>query len=93
MNEKQSEFITHMFELKNLDRVCNHRGCQKPPAKEILLYETDIILKERKEMASLYLCREHYNNTTKDITASLNEIAHKRYIVGKKEFDMGVITH
>ena len=61
--------------------------------KEVTLYETDLITKERKSVASLYFCTEHYNSTSKTITDSLNEIANKRWVIGKKAYDIGFITH
>jgi hypothetical protein len=93
MNEKQSRLLLESFDLRKLDRSCNFRGCDRHPSREILLQETNIITKERKEMASLYFCSEHYNDVSGDITVRLNEVADKRWVVGKKEYDVGFITH
>lgn len=82
-----------MFDLKKLNKMCNHRECKKYPSKEILLYETDLITKEKKELVSLYFCTEHYNNISRKIATKLNEIGDKRWVINKKEFDIGFITH
>jgi len=93
MNDKQTMLITQMFDLKKLNKTCNHKNCQKYPSKEILLYEVDLITKEKKNVVSLYFCTGHYNNISKEITSKLNEIADKRWVIHKKEFDIGFITH
>ena len=93
MNEKQSRLLLENFDLRKLDRQCNFRGCERHPSREILLHETNIITKERKEMASLYFCTEHYNDISGSITDRLNEIADKRLVVGKREYDVGIVTH
>ena len=93
MNEKQMEFLAQMFELRNFKKICNWTGCGKMPSKEIVLQETDIITKEKKNVASLYFCTGHYNDISKQITKKLNEIANKRWVINKKEFDIGFITH
>ena len=82
-----------MFELKKLNKTCNYTGCIKYPGKEIVLQETDLITKEIKNVASLYFCTEHHNKTSKTITSELNEIANKRWVISKKVFDTGIITH
>jgi hypothetical protein len=93
MNDSQMQLLVKMFNLRNLNKTCNFRGCQKSPSKEVTLIETDLITKERKSVASLYFCTEHHNKISKSITADLNEIANKRWVIGKKEFDIGFITH
>lgn len=93
MNESQMQLLARRFNLRNLNKTCNYRECRKLPNKEITLIETDLITKERKNVASLYFCTEHHNKITKNITTELNEIANKRWVIGKKEFDIGFITH
>ena len=93
MNENQMRLLAEEFELRNFNKICNYHGCIKLPGKEIVLHETDLITKERKNVASLYFCTEHYNKTYKTITDKLNDIADKRLIIGKKSHDIGFITH
>jgi hypothetical protein len=93
MNTSQSEMIISMFDLRKLSRTCNYKDCKSPPSKEILLYETDLITNQRKEAVSLYFCTKHYNIASVEIVRKLNEIGSKRWVVGKKEFDVGYVTH
>ena len=86
-------FLADSFDLKKFNKNCNHKNCIKLPNKEILLYETDLITKEKKVVASLYLCTEHYNHISKVIVDKLNGIADKRWVIDKKEHDIGYITH
>ena len=93
MNEKQMQFLAQSFNLMTFKKMCNYKDCHKYPSKEIILYETDIITKEEKIVASLYFCSEHYNKVARQITTKLNEIANKRWVIDKRVRETGFITH
>lgn len=83
-------FILQRFEIRNMKRCCNFRGCRKTPTKELLLLEFDRRRPARR-VASLYLCEKHCTREAKSISNELKTEAGK--YIGGRIFDINYITH
>ena len=89
----RTQFTADMFDLQRRNKLCNIRGCEKLPTKRIGLFEENRISKERKAIATVYLCGGH--NETR-IPAFMTEI-NKRNDIGKlitkRVNDIGFVTY
>jgi len=92
MDSKMSIIMSN-FEIKNLNRRCNFRGCSKSPSKEALLFELDTRSQSRKDIVSLYLCEDHYNVSMKFLLEELNRICEQGKVVKVEVFDTGCVTY
>ena len=61
--ENINKVILSMFDVKKLKNACNFPSCNKKPEKKILVYEYSI--KRRRDLISLYLCKEHFGSINK----------------------------
>ena len=88
----QREIIAGRFDLRKLTKMCNFLGCQKPASLEALIFEVDLETKKRRELASLYLCREHYRTELKELMEKLNTERKAGKVNSVEVFDIGYIT-
>ena len=84
--------ILREFDVRKLNRACNHKGCEKIPTKEMLIYETDFRNQRRKDLVSLYFCSKHYE-VSKKFLQKLAGVCEKGRVVDKKVFDIGYVTY
>jgi hypothetical protein len=85
----QTEAIASRFDLKKLARCCNFAGCQSRPAVEVLLFEKDAITEKRKDLASLYLCGEHYRTRLAELMRCLEKDRRPGKTNGFEVFSVG----
>ncbi|MBL7206850.1 MAG: hypothetical protein ISS36_04590, partial [Candidatus Aenigmarchaeota archaeon] len=86
--------IASKFDLRKFKKVCNEKKCLKFPSKEVVFFELDLRTLKKKELASAYLCPEHYKpEELKDIVKELNNICEKGKIIDKKAFEIGFVTY
>jgi hypothetical protein len=88
----QREIIASSFDLRKLTKTCNFMGCQKPASVEALIFEVDMETKRRRELASLYLCREHYRAELKGLMDKLNRESGEGKVSRAEVFDIGYVT-
>jgi len=91
--DKTEIYIINSFDLRKRNKSCNVQGCNKMPTKEAIIIESDMMLKSKRELASIYFCTEHYDYNIKRILKELNRICEKRKRIDKKVFDIGYITY
>jgi hypothetical protein len=86
----QRDLIAGMFDLKKLTKICNFRGCEKPPSVEALVFEEEVGNGKRRELVSLFLCQGHCDAALEDFLARLGR---RPGTVNKFEvFDIGYVT-
>jgi len=88
----QREIIATSFDLGKFTRACNFVQCERPASVEVLVFELDMNANKRKELASLYLCREHYKTALKDLVEKLNRNSKQGRVNGIEVFDIGYVT-
>ena len=91
--DKTGIFIINSFDLRKRHKSCNVQGCDKIPTKEAIIVESDLVLKRKRELASVYFCTEHYDYNIARVLNKLNTICEKGKIIDKKVFDIGYVTH
>jgi hypothetical protein len=84
--------IIHGFELRKLDRICNNRECKKPPSKKIMIFETDDMTDEKKELVILHLCTYH-SEGLKRFLNDLAELTEKGKTIGTETIETGYMTY
>ena len=85
-------FIMKSFDIRKLSRTCNTHGCDKPPAKEVNVFEFDAKTAKKRELVTLYLCSNHYNSLDLFLNR-LKELCEKGRIIQKEVFDVGCVTY
>jgi len=90
---KAGILIINSFDLKKRNRSCNVQGCNKLPTKETIIIELDMMIKRKRELASIYFCTEHYDYNIGKFLNKLNNVCEKGKIIDKKVFDIGYVTH
>ena len=88
-----SWILAKNLDIWKMDKACNSQGCQKSPTKKVLIFQSNTITHEKKDLASLYFCTEHYNDKLIPIIQNLNEACGKRIKIFKKVKEIGYITH
>ena len=91
--DTKMEFIMLNYDIKKLNRYCNHKECMNIPSKEVLLFEFDTINKLRRDIVSLYLCDDHYNASVRFLLDELNKICESRKVIKAEVFDTGYVTY
>lgn len=84
-NLERMNTILSSFDIKRLSTRCNQPDCEKKPEKIVSIFERSI--KQRKEIARLYLCEEHINKI-KDIKDKLDKSNKKSFI----EIEIGTVA-
>jgi hypothetical protein len=59
--EEQNRTILSAFDIRKFKMKCNAPGCDKNPDFETVLFQRSS-RKSRKNLASLYVCKEHVKN-------------------------------
>lgn len=88
----QREIIASSFDLRKLAKTCNFMNCGKPASVEALVFESDVGTKKRRELASLYFCREHYKTALRELMKSLDRERKAGKVNGVEVFDIGYVT-
>jgi len=52
-----------------------------------------MMIKRKRELASIYFCTEHYDYNIGKFLNKLNNVCEKGKIIDKKVFDIGYVTH
>lgn len=89
----KAQFIADTFELQRRSKLCNIRGCGKLPAKRVTLYEENRITRDRRPLATVYLCNEHYATRIPGFMTEINKLRETGRVIDKRVQDMGFITH
>lgn len=84
--------IIQGFELRKLDRMCNGRECKKPPSKKAMIFETDDMTGEKKELVMLHLCTRH-SEGLKRFLNDLGELTEKDKTIGIETTETGYVTY
>jgi hypothetical protein len=85
--------IINSFDIRKRDKSCNVHGCNKLPTKEAIIIESDMMLKRKRELASVYFCTLHYDHSIRSLLSRLNNVCEKGKIIDKKVFDIGYVTY
>lgn len=89
---KSRSLILERYDIKKLGRVCNSRGCKSVPTKELLISETEKNTSKNRELASLYLCEKHYNETADALVKDIRKTSGKGKTIERKTFNIGYVT-
>jgi hypothetical protein len=84
--------ILQKFDLKRLNRMCNERGCRKPPSKKTMIFEANKLTSERKELVLLNLCTGHFAEL-KRFLRDLDELTGEDKAIVTETFETGYVTH
>lgn len=91
---QELELIANRFDLRKFKKTCNAKNCEKFPSKEIVFFELELKTLKKKELASVYLCSEHFKpEELKELIVELNNICVKGKIIDRKVFEVGFITY
>jgi hypothetical protein len=85
--------ITENLEIGKMARACNFSGCMKAPTKKITLSGRSVLTREKRDLASIYFCTEHYNKELRPITEKLRNACGKQIKIEKTVKEIGYITH
>jgi hypothetical protein len=89
----KAQLIADTFELQRRSKLCNIRGCGKPPSKKVTLYEENRITRDRRPLATIYLCSEHHATRIPGFMTEINRFRETGRVIDKKVHDIGFITH
>jgi hypothetical protein len=89
----KAQLIAGTFELQRGSRLCNIRGCGNLPARKVTLFEENRINRERKPLAVVYLCNEHYSTRIPGFMTEINMLRETGRLIDKRVQDIGFITH
>ena len=85
--------LAKILDIWKMSRACNQIGCMKAPTKKITVAGRSILTKEKRELASIYFCTEHYNNGLQPIINTLKDACSKEIKIEKTVKEIGCITH
>jgi hypothetical protein len=89
----KARLIADSFELRKRNRICNMRGCGKLPTKRITLYDENRISREKKSIATIYLCSEHNETRMPAFMTEINTKKEVGKVVSKRVSDLGFLTY
>ena len=80
--------------IRFLKTNCNFRLCEKPPEKEMLIFEMTMSTAKKKDIISLYLCQEHYREMEKALDGVIGRFRNGRvYRIKKTDDTINVVTY
>jgi hypothetical protein len=89
----RAQLIADAFDLQRRSRLCNTPGCGKLPAKRVTIFEENRISGNRKPLATVYLCSEHYSTRVPVFLTEANRLRETGRVIDKKVQDIGLITY
>ena len=89
----RAQLIADAFDLQRRNKLCNIPGCGKPPAKRVTIFEENRISRNRKALATVYLCSEHYSTKIPTFLTEANMLRETGRVIDKKVQDIGLITY
>ena len=89
----KAKHIADSFELRKRNRICNMHVCGKLPTKRITLYDENRISREKKSIATIYLCSEHNETRMPAFMTEINLKKEVGRVVSKRVSDLGFLTH
>lgn len=83
--------INEHCDIRRMKRQCNFRGCDRKPGREMLIFQVDMETRKKKDIASLYLCTDHFKKMENNLEGVVNKFKEgKMYAV--KGMDTGFVT-
>lgn len=89
----KAELIANAFDLQRRNKLCNIRGCPKLPSKRVTLFEENRISRDKKTLATIFLCTEHYGTKMPAFITEINKARETGKVVEKRVQDVGFITY
>jgi len=86
-------YLVNTLDIRKGSKECNMPNCHKIPTKEMILVETDLAKSKNRELGVVYLCSDHYPETSKKMLLDMNQMSKSGKIIDKKVFDIGYITY
>ncbi len=86
------DLIAQRFDLKKLNRRCNEKNCEKIPSKRTLIFETNKLTMEKKELVVLNLCIKHFENLERFLS-ELGELTEEDRTINTEVFETGYVTY
>lgn len=78
-------------DIRRLRSLCNFRGCEKKPGKEMLIFQVNMKDRTKRDVMSIYLCTEHFKEMEKRLEGVVNRFREGR-MYGIKGNDIGFVT-
>lgn len=89
----RTQLIADTFDLQRRNKLCNIGGCGKLPTKRISLFEEDRITRERKAIATVYLCSGHNETRVPAFMTEVNKHNGIGKLITKRVNDVGFLTY
>jgi hypothetical protein len=88
----KAQVIAGSFDLQRRERLCNHMGCARPPSKMVNLFEENRITRQRRPLATIYLCLEHYSLRMPPFLAEMKRGMETGMAIGSSVKETGFVT-
>ena len=89
--DQRTVIIIQRFDLRKPRGRCNHVECEKPSSKRVIVFESDNVTSEKRELVLLNLCSRHAG----EINGFLEELRGMTVpskTIGAEVFETGYIT-
>jgi hypothetical protein len=88
------ELVDRHCNIRLLRTSCNFRECGRKPSKEMLIYQIDMHTAKKRDIISLYLCPEHYQEMEKALESVIGRFrAGKIYKIQQEDRSIKVVTY
>lgn len=88
-----ASYLANNFNLRKGGKECNCSECNRMPSKEMVLFEMDLSRSKKRELGTVYMCSNHYPETSKKTLYEMNKTCKSGKIIDKKVFDIGYVTY
>ncbi len=89
----KAQMIADIFDLQRRNKICNIRDCSKLPTKKITLFEENRITNDKRVLATVFLCNEHYSTKIPIFLTEINKQRETGKVIDKKVQDIGFLTY
>ncbi|MFH1364876.1 MAG: hypothetical protein ABIH52_04470 [Candidatus Aenigmatarchaeota archaeon] len=86
-------YLARNFDLVKGAKECNCLECSRMPTKEMVLLELDLTRNKHRELGTIYICSDHFSETSKKTLFDMNKLCKTGRIIDKKVFDIGYVTY
>jgi len=83
--------VNQHCDIRRMKSQCNFGECGKKPGKEMLIFQLNMKDRTKKNVMSIYLCRDHFLKMEKNLEGVVNKFKEGK-MYGVKSVDIGFVT-